>query len=181
MVSQKSFGIYFNNDLRPRFTRATLPIQPIHVQPEEHLGVDQCEPFRGRHADEALLQCLRRHRPLVAHLHPIRQLRVFEPLAAFDPIPLLASAPAASRRAFGAQQATSTNGPPVRSFGEVVDACWKLHLLLYPVFTGTLSLSGFSTLPSFKGWSALLQKRLGSLSEIFRSGHQTEVICAKQC
>jgi len=90
MVSQKSFGIYFNNDLRPRFTRATLPIQPIHVQPEEHLGVDQCEPFRGRHADEALLQCLRRHRPLVAHLHPIRQLRVFEPLAAFDPIPLLA-------------------------------------------------------------------------------------------
>ena len=130
MVSQKSFGIYFNNDLRPRFTRATLPIQPIHVQPEEHLGVDQCEPFRGRHADEALLQCLRRHRLLVAHLYPVRQLNVFEPLAAFDSFPLLAVHVGRVEKSLGAQQATSTNGPPVRGFGEVVDARWKLHLLL---------------------------------------------------
>src|SRR6266496_11908 len=66
----------------------------------------------------------------VAPLYPVRQLNVFEPLAAFDSFPLLAVHVGRVEKSLGAQQATSTNGPPVRGFGEVVDARWKLHLLL---------------------------------------------------
>jgi len=55
---------------------------------------------------------------------------VFEPLAAFDPIPLLAVQAGRVEKSLGAQQATAANGPPVRGFGEMVDARWKLHLLL---------------------------------------------------
>ena len=128
MASDKAHGIDFQDDLRSSFTGASLPIEPIHIEPKEYLAIDQRVPFNRCHADQALSQCRSRQRLLVAQVHAGRQLRVFEALATLEPGPSFPAQAGPVEKLCRAQQAVPTDRRPICSFSQMVDVCRKLQV-----------------------------------------------------
>jgi hypothetical protein len=85
--TQEPFGVYNEHHLWPRPARSSLPIETIYIEPEKHLAVEQAIPLGRCQPDQASLEGLYRHRPLVTDLNAIvQQFCVIVTLLLFIPV-----------------------------------------------------------------------------------------------
>lgn len=149
ITAEQPFRLDDQNHLRPRLAGAALPIEPIRIEPEEDLAVDEAVPLGRRQADQTALQRPCRHRPLVPDLNPAGQFGMI-PAMLFISIPFIPRQTLQIEERRSTQKPMPLDGRPIGRLGKMVNVRGEPQRAPLPCFGWKVQVS--HTLSGLNGY-----------------------------
>ena len=133
MPAHELRGIHNQYDLGSLRTRFPLSIEPVRIEPEEHLAIEQAIPLCRSQIHETTPKSLCRHRLLITNVDPAGEFRVVGTMVLFIPVTCVFRQCRQIEKCGGTEQSVELDRGPVRGFGQMVDVHRELQCLRAPL------------------------------------------------